>query len=137
MVFNISEIELTEGMEKVLNRGLKFSILPLKLDVTQVLTDFRRFERTMVWTEYWYGKETDATYVKPLFKQKKHNFPRNNRAQKGLLDYLAAVKSDLMDPKNRHIVKSNITEDEKEALKMLIQLQKERKIVIKPCDKGA
>ena len=39
--------------------------------------------------------------------------------------------------KSRQKVKSNITEEEKEALKELIRLQKERQIVIKPCDKGA
>lgn len=41
-------------MIKVLNRGLKFAITPLKLDITQILTDFRRFERTMVWKAFWF-----------------------------------------------------------------------------------
>ena len=50
---------------------------------------------------------------------------------------MAAVNSDIMDPKNRHKVSSNISKEEKEALKELIKLQKERQIVIKPCDKGA
>ena len=124
-------------MESVLNRGLKFAIQPLKLDITQVLTDFTRFERSMVWKEYWFGKETEETYVPPIFKKKKNNFPKNHRAPKGLLDYLAAVKSDIVDPKNRNKVKSNLPEDEKEALRELVKLQKERKITIKPCDKGA
>ena len=43
---------LNQPMDKVLNRGLKFAIMPLKLDITQVLTDFRRFERDMVWKEF-------------------------------------------------------------------------------------
>ena len=42
-----------------------------------------------------------------------------------------------MDPKNRNKVKANISVEEKEALTMLIKLQREREIVIKPCDKGA
>ena len=70
----------------------------------------------MTWKEYLYGKEKDVTYVKPLFKEKKHNFPRNKQAPRGLLNYLAAVKSDLMNPKKKQIVKSNITEGEKKAL---------------------
>lgn len=41
-------------MIKVLNRGLKFAITPLKLDITQILTDFRWFERTMVWKAFWF-----------------------------------------------------------------------------------
>ena len=124
-------------MVKVLNKGLKFAITPLKLDITQVLTEFRRFERTMVWWEFWYGKNTDQPYKPSIFKQKKCNFPRNRRPPRGLTDYLAAVKSDLVDPKNRHQAKSNLTEGEKEALKELVKLQKQRIIVIRPCDKGA
>ena len=50
---------------------------------------------------------------------------------------VAAVKSEIMDPKNRNVVKSNISEGEKEALKELVKLQKERQIVIRPCDNGA
>ena len=49
IVFNYSDIELTEGMLSVLNLGLNYSILPLKLDITQVLVDFRRFERSAIW----------------------------------------------------------------------------------------
>ena len=42
-----------------------------------------------------------------------------------------------MDPHNRNKVKSNISQEETEALKQLVKLQRERQIVIKPCDKGA
>ena len=48
VVFNYSSVVLTEEMEKVLNRGLKFCIQPLKLDLTQILVDYQRFERTMI-----------------------------------------------------------------------------------------
>ena len=137
VIFNSSDLVLTKPMECVLNKGLKFAILPLRLDITQVLTDFRRHERSMVWKEFFYGKENDIPYKPPMFKQKKHNFPQKHRAPKGLYDYLAAVQSDILDPKNRNKVTSNISNEEKEALKELIKLQRERKIVIKPCDKGA
>ena len=42
-----------------------------------------------------------------------------------------------MDPRNRNNVKCNLPPDELQALKELVWLQKERKIIIKPCDKGA
>ena len=42
-----------------------------------------------------------------------------------------------MDPKNISKVQSDLPDDEEEALKILIKLQKDRKIVIKPHDKGA
>ena len=51
-------------------------------------------------------------------------------------DFLAAVKSEIIDPKNRHKVANNLLIEEKEALNILVRLQKERRIVIKPCDKG-
>ena len=60
-------------MEKLLNRGLNFSILPLKLDITQTLVEFKRFERTMIWKEFWYGRNTEETYKPPIFKAKKTN----------------------------------------------------------------
>ena len=41
VIFNYSSITLTEAMEKLLNRGLNFSILPLKLDITQTLVEFK------------------------------------------------------------------------------------------------
>ena len=42
-----------------------------------------------------------------------------------------------MDPKNRTNEKCNLPHDEILALKELVRLQRERVIVIKPCDKGA
>ena len=42
-----------------------------------------------------------------------------------------------MDHRNRNNVKCNLPQDELQALKELIQLQKNKIIVIKPCDKGA
>ena len=42
-----------------------------------------------------------------------------------------------MDPRNRNIEKCNLPQDELNALKDLIKLQRERIITIKACDKGA
>jgi hypothetical protein len=78
VAFNNSSLVLTDAMTKVLNCGLKFAVLPLKLDITQVLTDFKRFERTMVWREFWFGKDTGETYKPPLFKHRKKQFPTKN-----------------------------------------------------------
>lgn len=57
MWFSITQLELTKDMETVLDRGLKYAVLPLRLDITQVLVDFRRYERTMVWKKLWNGKK--------------------------------------------------------------------------------
>jgi len=47
------------------------------------------------------------------------------------------VKSELLDPRNRNKAKCNIPENELKAIQDLTKLQKERKIMIKVCDKGA
>ena len=56
-VFNYSNIILTKDMDELLNLGLKFAILPLKLDITQVLVDFKRYKQSLVWKEFFDGKE--------------------------------------------------------------------------------
>ena len=137
VVFNYSSTKLNENMEKVLNRGLNFALMPLKLDITQVLVDFNKFERTMLWKEFWYEHEESGNRKLPLFKSKKTNYPRNHKTPQELKNYLAAVKSELLDPKNRKKCKPNLPKEELKALLELIKLQKERQIVIKPCDKGA
>ena len=53
-------------MEKVLNRGLKFAILPLQLDITQVLTEFKHFERTLMWKKFWSGRDAEESYTEPI-----------------------------------------------------------------------
>ena len=50
--FNYSDITLTEDMTKILNRGLNFSIQPIKLNVTELLVNFQKFQRTIMWVEY-------------------------------------------------------------------------------------
>ena len=124
-------------MKKLLNRGLNFSILPLKLDITEVLVDFKSFERKMLWKEVFHGKENTEAQKEHIFKSKKSNLPRNHPTPQGLKTFLSSVKSEILDPRNRNTEKCNLPEDEIEALKELISLQRERKIVIKAADKGS
>ena len=141
IVFNYSDITLTNDMNKVLNRGLNFCLTPQSLDKTQVLVDFKRFERTMIWREYWHSKNDDNNdnleYKAPIFKTEKNNLPKKYKTPNSLKAFLSSVKSDLTDPLNRNKCDPNVTSDEYKALKELSKLQSERKIVIKPCDKGA
>ena len=122
IIFNYSSIKLTQDMENVLNKGLNFCILPSKLDLTQILTDFKRFERTIIWKEFWYGRETDYTRKAPIFKSKKNNLPKNYTTPKNLKYFLAAIKSELLDPKNRNKVKCNLLDNELKAILELVQL---------------
>ena len=125
-------------MLKVLNKGLNFSVLPYKIDNTLVLTEFRRFERTILWSEFWMekGNNEEREKSKSIFKIQKNNFP-NYKSSESLKAFLNSVKSELMDPLNRKKVSPNLNSDEYNALLELSKLQKERQIVIKQCDKGA
>jgi hypothetical protein len=136
VVFNYSKIELTPAMEKVLNRGLNFAILPLKLNMTQVLVDYNRFERTMLWQEFW-ANSPKTDYKPPIFKKVKTNLPQKHPAPPGLKVFLNGVKSEIMDPQNRNKSRPNLPPDEIDALSQLIKLQKNQTITIKPFDKGA
>ena len=63
--------------------------------------------------------------------------PKNHKTPKGLKTFLSAIKSEIQDPKNRNNEKCNLSKEEVEAMKSLIQLQRDRVIIIKQCDKGA
>ena len=125
-------------MDKVLNRGLNFSILPLKLDTTQVFVDFKKFERSVIWHEFWHGSEQqEDNRTIPIFKLQKTNMPKNYSVPEDLKIFLKSIKSELQDPRNRNRETCNLPLDKLNALKDIIQLQKERQIVVRACDKGA
>jgi hypothetical protein len=117
VLFNYSKVELTQAMTNLLNRGFNFSILPLKLDLTQVLVDFRRFERSVIWHEYFYGTEIESGSGGKIFKSSKTNLPKNYKSPDGLKTYLGSVKSELMDHRNRNNKPCNLPQDEIQALK--------------------
>ena len=125
-------------MKEVLNPGLNFAILPLKLDITQVLVDFKKYERSMIWKEFWFNREEENNnFTPPIFKEDKTNLPKNHKVPEGLKIMLGAVKSEIVDPKNRNKVESNISKELVDALTELIKLQKMRQIIIKRCNKRA
>ena len=136
VVFNYSKIDITNAMENVLNRGLNFAIMPLKLNLTQLLVEYQKFERTMLWTEFW-ANQPKQDFKPPIFKKVKTNLPRKHHTPAGLKAFLNGVKSEMQDPLNKNKCHTNLPPEEIEALKKLIQLQKERIITIRPCDKGA
>ena len=52
LIFNYSSYKLSNPMKALLERALNFSVMPLKLDITEVLVDFNRFARATIWHEY-------------------------------------------------------------------------------------
>ena len=137
IVYNYSSITLTPAMESLFNRGLSFVPTPEKINFTQVLADLKYFERNMYWKEKMYDPEEEKEFKPGIFKEKKHNFPQKYVPPEALKTFIHATKSEICDPQNRNNnVKQNLPAAEKQALKQLIDLQNNRQITIKECDKG-
>ena len=49
--------------------------LTIKIEITNILVDWKIYEQSMIWTEFWYGKETTDTKQKK-FQKKKNYSPR-------------------------------------------------------------
>ena len=115
IVFNYSRLVLTEPMEKLLNQGFNFSVLPNKLDITQLLVEYKRYERSAILNEFHHGEEQDS-YETPLFKTHKTNMHSKYSVPEGLKVFLSSVKSKMLDPRNRNHIKCNLSESELNAL---------------------
>ena len=84
-----------------------------------------------------YNPEDEKEFKPGIFKEKKHNFPQNYVPPAALKTFIHATKSEICDPQNRNKnVRPNLPPDEKVAMKELIDLQNNRVITIKECDKG-
>ena len=76
IIFNYSRIVLSEPMKKLINRGLNFSVLPKKLDITQVQVDFQQFKRLAIWTEFWAWEGSGGGSVNTDFQNRKIKFTK-------------------------------------------------------------
>jgi hypothetical protein len=139
-VYNHSSLNLTEAMTKILNRGLNFCVTPLTLNLTEVLVDYRKYERKVKWVEFFSDQnedndpDTEIEWKPEIFRKEKSNLPPNT--SNAVKTFLNSVKSDITGS-TFNKTRSNISKDETEALKTLVKLQRNCVIVIKPCDKGA
>ena len=46
------------------------------MDLTQVYVDFKKFKRSAIWKEFWFGKDNEES-KKQIFKTNKTNLPKN------------------------------------------------------------
>jgi hypothetical protein len=79
-VYNYSDLTLTEGMTKILNRGLNFCITPILLNITEILVAYRKFERKMKWKDFFADQNPDETkeWKQGIFPKEKTNLPARN-----------------------------------------------------------
>ena len=73
----------------------------------------------------------------PKYSRKRNPTSHKTIKPQTPLTFLGALKSELTDPENRNPAKCNLPQKEINALKELISLQREHKIMIKRCDKGS
>jgi hypothetical protein len=121
-------------MKNVLSSGLNFCVTPDQINLTELLVDFRKFERSMTWKEYFKDEERNEEWKPEIFPKEKSNLPPKHSKQ--LSNFLTGVKSELRGT-NLNKTTCNIPKGEVDALATLVKLQKNCQIVIKPCDKGA
>ena len=81
-------------MMNLLNRGLNFAVKPSSINLSNILTDFKKFERKIKWQEFFSGQE-NPDYTPPIFKQEKTNLPRNHPTPRPLKLFLNTVESNI------------------------------------------
>ena len=93
--------------------------------------DLKHFERSVLRKEFQHGKDGQDSYEKPLFSTQKTNLPKNHSTPELLENFLVSVRSEISHLRNCNQTECNLPVEELAALKDLINLQKNWKIVIK------
>ena len=94
---------------------------PLKLDITEILVDFKIFERSSIWREFFCRLEDEEVqYEKSIFKTTKYNLSSNYTVPKLLKRFIGSVKSEILDHRNRQPANPNLPVEEIQAMKELI-----------------
>lgn len=147
IIFNTSKYELTEDEINVLTKGLKFVPSRDKVNVSDILSDIREWERRMRLREYFYGKDQEEDSQNGKEKpssQENINLAEDSRSRNKLfipptkrdlaLDlFIELVKEDILKGIKKSS-KTNITKGEAAAIKKLMN---NNDIIIRPADKGS
>ena len=119
LIHNFSDINLSNGMISLLNKGPGFVLLEHTLNVTQTMADLNKYERRIRWCEYFSNEvtnlsdhihdehenlsmnnttlilEDERVDIPSIFKTEKSNLPKSN-PPKSLQIFLSAIKSDIL-----------------------------------------
>ena len=135
-VINLSDRVLSKHEISILSKGLKFVPTPTSVNRTELITDIKQWGRRLRLKEYFADSDNtntapsdDTTYKKP---SKWTPSPGRDQA----LDcYISGVeRAILQHASNKNKLRSNITRQEREAIK---SLKRDNNIVIFQADKGA
>ena len=85
----------TLNLKEILNRGLNFCLAPLKLNLTDILVDFRKFERILKWREFFAqedGTTLQVDWEPKIFHNKEKAEVPTTRPSNGLTNTFIARK---------------------------------------------
>ena len=149
LVHNFSDFVLTAPMISLLNRGPSFVPTTKNVNISQIQAELDRYERSMLWSEYYFERKEDEEIVTKLknegdqpicetkvFQPIKTNLPKSS-APNSLNVYLGAVRSDILGScRKPSKVHDNLSSAEQQAMKELAIAQADGQIQIKLVDKG-
>lgn len=138
-VYNFSSVNIDNNQLSVLYKGLSFNVKGNCPTESDILSDLQRFDRRMLWKEYFHDKD-NASFTPSVFYKEKINLPPGP-TPKPLQIFLNTVSTNIRDKNNwnKHLIdptRKNISKGEERGLDKLISNQKEQRIIIKQCDKG-
>ena len=88
---------LTQPMVKLLDRGLNFCVTPSTLNITQIKVDFDKFERRVLWKEWWFGRKDEEIEIKKpksLFPTESTHLPP--KGMNAVKNFLTGIRSETL-----------------------------------------
>ena len=70
----------------------------------KIINIYKRFERSVIWQEYFFNYEEDVDFEHQIFRSQKTNLPKNYKSPDGLKIFLNSIKSEILDFRNRNDV---------------------------------
>ena len=136
LINNLSDLNLTDNMKRLLNKGLNFCPSPKNVNITQISADCFHLERNMAWKYVFHSIDPpdDEEHVKTPFDEKRNKINLPKHFPEPISTFTESVRSELIGAQHNKS-KQNLTAGEKEALEELDKLQKNGQIVLQPADK--
>ena len=131
-VFNLSHRVLSDAEIKILEKGFDFAPIQRKINEPELRRDFEEFYRRMRIKWHFRSEPTSDFSNIPTFAPKSAWKPP--KGHPNLEVFLSQVESDLFKAIERPIGYSNLSKEEWDAIRLLVD---DRNIVIKRADKGS
>jgi hypothetical protein len=132
----LDNVPLTKAQISALNKGLGFVPSQNRIHTNQLTDDIKRFERRLQLHYFFVNKNESNTATRKEFKHSTFK-PRSTwwprKLQASITDLCANLNQTIHKILKFKVKQHNLTRDEYNGLK---ELQSNKDIIIKPCDKG-